>query len=65
MKCKVCGAESGQYVLCRECNEKKNKGEIIKCKICNEWHYKDKPCKIKGPRDRDVLRTLKIFQKVF
>ena len=24
----------------------------------------DKPCKIKGPRDRDVLRTLKIFQKV-
>ncbi|MBQ7903499.1 MAG: DUF2726 domain-containing protein [Oscillospiraceae bacterium] len=47
MKCKVCGAESGQYVLCRECNEKKNKGEIIKCKICNEWHYKDKPCKIK------------------
>ena len=65
MKCKVCGAESGQYVLCRECNEKKNKGEIIKCKICNEWHYKDKPCRVQNRQseiniekdDKEVLEV--------
>ena len=45
MKCKVCGAESGQYVLCRACNEKKKTGEVIKCPECNEWHYKNESCK--------------------
>lgn len=45
MKCKVCGAESGQYVLCRACNEKKKIGEVIKCPECNEWHYKNESCK--------------------
>lgn len=44
MKCKVCGAESGKYVLCRNCNEKREEGLIIKCEKCNNWHYKDKPC---------------------
>ena len=44
MKCKVCGAESGKYPLCRACNIKKEKGEIIKCAVCGQWHYTVSPC---------------------
>ena len=44
MKCKVCGAESGKYPLCRVCNIKKEKGEIIKCAQCGNWHYVTSPC---------------------
>lgn len=44
MKCRVCGAESGKYPLCRVCNIKKEKGEIIKCSICGNWHYTNFPC---------------------
>ena len=44
MKCKVCGAESGKYPLCKECNRKKEKGEIIKCPKCQQWHYANVPC---------------------
>lgn len=44
MKCKVCGAESGKYPLCKECNKKKEAGEIIKCPKCQKWHYADSPC---------------------
>lgn len=46
MKCKVCGAEGGKYPLCRECNRKKEAGEIIKCPKCNSWHYKDVECTV-------------------
>ncbi|MDE6432702.1 MAG: DUF2726 domain-containing protein [Lachnospiraceae bacterium] len=44
MKCKVCGAESGKYPLCKECNKKKEAGEIIKCPQCQKWHYVNVPC---------------------
>ena len=44
MKCKVCGAESGKYPLCRVCNTKKDRGEIIKCAQCGNWHYVNTPC---------------------
>ncbi len=44
MKCKVCGAESGKYPLCRVCNIKKEKGEIIKCNKCGNWHSSTAPC---------------------
>lgn len=44
MKCKVCGAESGKYALCRVCNEKKEQGLIIKCSVCDQWHYKNSSC---------------------
>lgn len=44
MKCKVCGAESGKYPLCRVCNAKKERGEIIKCSKCGNWHYAYIPC---------------------
>lgn len=44
MKCKVCGAESGKYPLCRVCNIRKEQGQIIKCSLCNEWHEVNAPC---------------------
>ena len=49
MKCKVCGAESGKYPLCRVCNVKKEKGEITKCVKCGNWHYTDTPCPVPNP----------------
>lgn len=44
MKCKICGAQSGKYSLCRACNIKKEQGKIIKCEKCGGWHYTDAPC---------------------
>ena len=44
MKCKVCGSESGKYPLCKECNRKKEIGEIIKCPNCQKWHYANRSC---------------------
>lgn len=44
MKCKVCGAESGKYPLCKTCNTKRETGEIIKCPKCNNWHYANISC---------------------
>jgi len=44
MKCKICGTESGKYPLCRVCNIKKEKGEIIKCSVCGNWHYASSLC---------------------
>lgn len=49
MKCKVCGAESGKYPLCRACNLKKEKGEIIKCNQCGNWHFMNIPCPVPTP----------------
>lgn len=58
MKCKVCGAESGKYPLCRACNIKKEKGEIIKCNKCNNWHNILLPCPIVSS-DEKYLYSLK------
>jgi len=55
MKCKVCGAESGKYPLCRICNDKKEAGEIIKCSTCNRWHYKDHPCTQENESNTDSM----------
>lgn len=49
MKCKVCGAESGKYPLCRACNAKKENGEVIKCDRCGNWHYVSEQCAIPVP----------------
>lgn len=49
MKCKVCGAESGKYPLCRICNSKKEKGEVIKCDKCGNWHLTLQACPIQKP----------------
>ena len=44
MKCKVCGAESGKYILCYSCNIKRQEGIIIKCEKSKKWHYADQKC---------------------
>lgn len=53
MKCKVCGAESGKYPLCRACNTKKEKGTIIKCDKCENWHYANAECPITATKTND------------
>lgn len=53
MKCKVCGAESGKYPLCWECNKKKETGEIIKCPRCHQWHYANMCCMEEDAEDED------------
>ncbi|MBQ7102291.1 MAG: DUF2726 domain-containing protein [Clostridia bacterium] len=58
MECKVCGAESGKYPLCRACNLKKEKGEIIKCSKCNNWHYTQLPCPVVSDNEK-FLYSLK------
>ena len=64
MKCKICGAESGKYPLCRACNIKKEKGEVIKCDKCGNWHYTNSPCSVQSPTTGngsylyDVRKTL-------
>lgn len=45
MKCKICGAESKSYHLCKACHIKKVEGKIIKCLKCQQWHDKDEHCK--------------------
>lgn len=57
MKCKVCGAESGKYPLCKECNKKKEAGEIVKCPKCQEWHYANTPC----AKEKDAVEDDKKF----
>lgn len=51
MKCQVCGAESGRYPLCWDCNLKKEAGEVIKCKLCGKWHFKDAACMVEEATD--------------
>lgn len=64
MKCKVCGSESGKYPLCRFCNIKKEKGEIIKCEKCGNWHCTNTLCLKSAPTTEndkylyDVKKTL-------
>ncbi len=47
MKCKVCGTESGRYLLCADCNKKRATGEVIKCEKCGEWHHSQSNCDFK------------------
>lgn len=54
MKCNVCGTESGKYPLCKACNIKKERGEIIKCEKCGKWHYKDALCPLPSITDDSV-----------
>lgn len=55
MKCKVCGAPSGKYPLCRACNIKKEQGKIIKCEQCHNWHYINIPCPVVSPTANQPL----------
>ncbi|MBQ8576264.1 MAG: DUF2726 domain-containing protein [Clostridia bacterium] len=44
MKCQVCGNESGNFVLCSDCNARRQKGDVVKCSRCGNWHFTNKPC---------------------
>lgn len=48
MACKLCGGESGKYVLCFKCNKLKDEGKVVKCDDCGQWYYADKACKCKA-----------------
>lgn len=43
MACQVCGQKSGFFPLCRDCNIRKEKGEVSKCQSCGVWKEGDKP----------------------
>lgn len=61
MKCKVCGAESGKYPLCRRCNDKKEQGLIIKCEKCGNWHCANEQCETEENHEKseEYLYNLK------
>lgn len=58
MRCNVCGGESGRYPLCRACNIKKDKGEIIKCEKCGKWHETGTQCVSKSVFNRNDYEYL-------
>jgi len=46
MVCKICGAKSGFYPLCKNCFNLKDQGKITKCEDCGIWKKGTKPlCK--------------------
>ena len=47
MACKLCGGESGKYLLCFKCNKLKEEGKAAKCPDCEQWYYVDKGCSCK------------------
>ena len=55
MKCQVCGNESGKYILCKGCNDKKNQGIVIKCIKCGKWHFKDSDCPQPASNDNQLF----------
>lgn len=58
MKCKVCGANSKSYQLCRDCYQKKEEGKIIKCVKCQQWHHIDDVCKVEAVEDEININFL-------
>lgn len=55
MNCQVCGNNSGKYPLCRDCNAKKEIGEVIKCSKCGKWHYASIECTLKNTVNTETL----------
>ena len=43
MVCQICGAKSGFYPLCKECNNLKEEGKVTKCQNCGIWKKDTKP----------------------
>ncbi len=37
MACQICGAKSGFFPLCKDCNELKERGKVTKCEDCGIW----------------------------
>lgn len=57
MVCQVCGAKSGFFPLCRECNNGKENNKISKCHDCGIWKKGDKPrcfdCYLKNKKSNE------------
>lgn len=60
MSCDVCGAQSGRFPLCRSCNIKKEKGEVVKCSKCQSWHLSSGECKSTQKREEIINNTEKV-----
>ncbi|VVB78545.1 Uncharacterised protein [uncultured archaeon] len=43
MACQICGAKSGFFPLCKDCNTKKDQGKVTKCEECGIWKDTNKP----------------------
>jgi hypothetical protein len=43
MTCQICGAKSGFFPICKDCNKLKEEGKITKCEGCGLWKKGDKP----------------------
>jgi len=43
MACQICGAKSGFYPLCKDCNKLKDEGKVTKCEECGVWKKDTKP----------------------
>lgn len=43
MACQICGAKSGFYPLCKECNKLKDIGEVSRCEECKIQKKGNKP----------------------
>lgn len=43
MVCQICGAKSGFYPLCKDCNKLKDEGKVSKCDDCGIWKKDTKP----------------------
>lgn len=43
MPCQICGAKSGFYPLCKDCNKLKDEGKVTKCEECGVWKKDTKP----------------------
>lgn len=42
--CQVCGKPCGEYVLCQECFEEMQRGNLDKCKNCGNWYRIGEVC---------------------
>lgn len=61
MNCQVCGAPSGKYPICKECNEKKKQGFVVKCENCGRWHSVGVVC---GCQNGERIISVKINETV-
>jgi len=59
MVCQICGAKSGYYPLCKNCNNLKDEGKISKCEDCGIWKKDAKPlcyeCWLKNNKAKQKL----------
>jgi hypothetical protein len=66
MVCQICGEKSGFFPICKNCNTRKEKGEVSKCQDCGIWKEGDKPLcydcflknkKINQKEAKDYIKT--------